>query len=830
MGIRWMPVFLLVAAIAASAQERAPKEGQQPPPAGIASRTAGMQKLEGYVPLYWDAKGGKLWLEIEKWNAEFLYVNSLPAGIGSNDIGLDRGQLGGGRVVRFERSGPRVLLVNSNYGFRATSDNPDERAAVRDAFAESVLWGFDVAAEEGDRVLVDASAFFLRDAHDVVGALRRSQQGQFRLEASRSAFYLPRTKNFPQNSEVEVTLTFVGDEPGGFVRQVTPTPQAITVRQHHSFVQLPGPGFVPREFDPRGGFFGPRYYDFATPISSPLVKRLIARHRLQKKDPGAAVSEAVKPIIYYLDRGTPEPVRTALLEGGRWWNQAFEAAGFRNAFRVEMLPDGADPMDIRYNMIVWVHRATRGWSYGASITDPRTGEIIKGQVSLDSLRVRQDYLIFSGLLAPFELGQPVSPSLQAAALARLRQLSAHEIGHTLGLQHSYAASTMGRASVMDYPHPLVKLDPSGVPDLSDAYATGIGEWDKIAITWGYSQFVPGANERAELEKILQDGIKRGIFFLTDQDARPPGSASPVAHLWDSGPNAVDELRRVMKVRAAALARFGEDNIPGAAPMATLEDALVPAYLFHRYQTEAAAKVIGGADYRYALRGDGQKIIEIVPPAEQLRALDAVLATIKPEFLALPERILKLIPPRPSGYEGSRELFRDRTGLTFDPVAAAESAAHHTIGLLLNPQRAARLVEYHARDARNPGLTEVIDRLIAATWRSAAEAGLAGEVQRAVNSVALYHLMSLAANESASSQSRAAAGHKLNQLKTWISAQAGSTQMEESRRAHFLFALAQIKKFEENPKEMSLPRPLEPPDGQPIGADGSPLSLWLCDWP
>jgi hypothetical protein len=461
-----LSMLLLLVSLAASvfAQGRGGTNAAAPTPT-IAERTAGAEKLPGYFPLYWDAKAGKLWLEIDKWNTEFLYVESLAAGAGSNDLGLDRGQLGAAHVVRFERTGPRVLLIASNYSFRANTHNADERRAVKDAFAESALWGFDVAAEDGDRALVDASAFFLRDAHDVVGTMRRAQQGAFRLDATRCAFYLPRTKNFPLNTEVEATLTFTSDEPGGWVRQVTPAPQAVTVREHHSIVQLPGPGFQSREADPRAGYFAISYMDFATPVSEPVLKHFIARHRLQKKDPTAAMSEPVKPITYYLDRGAPEPIRSALLEGARWWNQAFEAAGYRDAFRVEMMPEDADPMDVRYNVIQWVHRSTRGWSYGASVTDPRTGEIIQGHVSLGSLRDRQDFLIAEGLLAPYEEEKPLSPKLMEMVLARLRQLAAHEVGHTLGLQHNYAASPVNRASVMDYPAPLVRLGADGVPDL-----------------------------------------------------------------------------------------------------------------------------------------------------------------------------------------------------------------------------------------------------------------------------------------------------------------------------------------------------------------------------
>jgi hypothetical protein len=810
---RW---FLLALAICLLAERvRASPDSTQTPT--IAEKTAGTLKFAGYFNLYWDAKQGKLWLEIDKWNAEFLYQSGLPAGIGSNDIGLDRGQLGETRIVRFERSGPKILLIQENLNYRAVSNDADERRAVHDSFAESALWGFTVAAEEKDRALVDATDFFLHDAHGVPEALRRAKQGAYHLDASRCAIYLPQTKNFPLNTEVESTLTFVGDDPGAWVRQVTPSPGAITVREHHSFVQLPPPGYKPRIYDPRSSFFGISYMDYATPISEPIVKRLTARHRLEKKDPSAAVSEPVRPIVYYVDRGAPEPIRSALLEGARWWNLAFEAAGYKNAFSVELLPEGADSMDLRYNVIQWVHRATRGWSYGAGVIDPRTGEIIKGHVTLGSLRVRQDYLIAEGLLAPYEKGEPVSPKMQEMALARLRQLAAHEVGHTLGLEHNYSASTVNRSSVMDYPPPYVKLSANGTIDLSEAYATGIGEWDKVSIAFGYQDFAPGTDESAALNKILMDAFGRGLRYLTDQDARPAGSSSSVAHLWDSGANAVDELNRLMQVRAVALKRFGENNIREGAPLATLEDVLVPVYMLHRYQVEAASKLVGGMDYTFALRGDGQTPTQIVAPAEQRGALAAVIATLKPEVLALPESLLRIIPPRPPDYERGREHFKTHTSPAFDALAPAEAAAQHTLRFLFNPERAARLVEFHARNAESPGLEEVLEAIVAATWKTPHGDGLRGQIANAVDMVVLYDLMALAANDRASDQVRAIARFKLYELDRWLDAQMVSRQ-PILEPAHVAFASRQIAQFQKDPKKMDLTPPAEPPDGPPIGTD------------
>lgn len=790
--------------------------------ATITAKTAGMQKFPGYFTFYWDSREGKIWLEVDKWDTEFLYVDSLPAGVGSNDIGLDRGQLGESRIVSFQRSGPRVLLIQSNYAFRAVTDNANERETVKQSFAQSALWGFKVEAEENNRVLLDATGFFLHDAHNVIGVLKQTEQGDFKLDETRSAVYLPQTKNFPLNTEVEVTLTFTGTNPGGWVRDVVPNPSDITVREHHSFVQLPDNNFKTRIYDPRSGFFGPVYMDFATPIEEPIRKRLISRHRLEKKDPSAAISEAVKPIVYYVDNGAPEPIRSALVEGAQWWNQAFEAAGYKNAFQVKILPEDADPMDVRYNTIQWVHRFTRGWSTGNVVVDPRTGEIIKGHVILGSQRVRQDYLIAQGLVSPFEEGKPVSPVMLEMALARLRQLSAHEVGHTLGLSHNYIASAENRASVMDYPHPFVTINTDKSFDFSKAYVTSIGEWDKVSITYGYQHFPAGVDEKKQLNGIIEGAAERGLIFLSDADARPPGSAHPKAHLWDNGPDAAAELTRILEVRSLALSRFSQNSIPVGAPMGTLEDVLVPVYLSHRYQVEAASKIIGGLNYTYALRGDGQIVTQLIPPAEQLKALEVLLKTLQPETLALPEKILQLLPPLPDGYTRTRESFQSKTGLTFDALSPAETASDMTIRLLLNSERAARLVEYHSRDGQQPSFQEVLDRLLASTWKAPNGNGYSAAIQRRVESVVLFRVMELASEDSASDQVRAIAYLKLDQLLQWLKAQP-KKPVNEEQQAHEMLAISQIERFQRDPEKIPVTKPAEPPAGAPIGMFDS------CSW-
>jgi len=766
-------------------------------------------KYEGYFTFYYDEGNDKIFLEIKNLDKEFLYVNSLSEGIGSNDIGLDRGQLGNTRVVKFIKAGNKLLLIQPNQYYRAITDNIEEKKSVEQAFAKSILKGFVIKETKNDKYLVDATSFFIRDAHGVMGRLSAKKQGKYSLDRSRSAVNLERTKAFPKNVEFDVMITFKGVPKGYDIRSVVPTSSSITVNQHHSFIELPDNKYSPRKFDPRSGANAMSYLDYATPVNESIKKRFIYRHRLEKKNPNAAKSEAVEPIIYYLDRGTPEPVRSALLDGARWWNQAFESIGFTNAFQVKMLPEDADLLDVRYNVIQWVHRSTRGWSYGSSVSDPRTGEIIKGHVSLGSLRIRQDFLIAQALQAPYASDDTSDQFALEMALARIRQLSAHEVGHTIGLAHNFAASSKGRSSVMDYPHPTLSLN-NGEVDFTDAYDTKIGDWDKVSIAYSYSEFK--TDEDANLKSILNDAFNNGARFITDQDARPLGSAHAYAHLWDNGSDVSVELENLLLIRKNAIANFSKDNIKSNQPYSVLEDVFVPLYFLHRYQTEGVAKVIGGLDYTYAIKDDGNTIVKRIPGKLERKALASVIKTLSVEELAIPKKILNLFPPRAFNYGRTRESFKSKTGVAFDPFGAVETASSMTLGLLLHPERVTRLVQHKSLDSSQLGLVEMLDDLIANSFQKSYKDSYYQELQNIVNYQVLNHLFHLSSNKEMYWQVNAIVNDKIDKINTLLN----NSKKPGIQKIYHKDMIKMISNFKKNPTKFKKPITPKIPDGSPIG--------------
>ncbi len=802
----------------------------------IEIKTAALRPASGFFRFYPDATAGTVWLEIDRWDDEFLLVEGLSAGLGSNPVGLDRGQWGATHVVRFKRVGRRAFLIARNLGFRAARGDRAERQAVVDSFAESVLWAGDLVAQSGERGLVDAKELLVRDAHGIVNQLRETGQGAYTLDAGRSFVNLERCKSFPENVELDATLTFGSSEPGKLARETAADGGAISLRLHHSLVELPDDGYQPRVADPRVGCLAIRFADYSVPLTEPLERRWIVRHRLQKTDPQLEKSPPREPIVYYLDPGTPQPARDALLEGARWWNAAFEAAGFVNAFRVELLPPDVDPMDVRYNVIQWVHRSTRGWSYGQSIVDPRTGEIIKGHVILGSLRVRQDRLIVDGITGgapragqlrcgccgvagggpPASLAQ-FDPNLKPldVALARLRQLSAHEVGHTLGFAHNFAASTYGdRASVMDYPAPRVAIRDGDQLDLRDAYGEGVGSWDRFTVRYAYTEYADAQAESAGLKELVDEAQREQWVYLSDADARPAGAAHPRAHLWDNGTDPVAELKHVMRVREIALRRLGAETLDADQPLADLEINLVPIFLYHRYQLAATAKLIGGFDYGFPLAGSADAAMTPVPVPQQRSALNALLATIEPEALAVPERLLWLLPPRPYSSPLDRERFPKQTAMIFDPLAAARVAAELTLDELLQPQRASRLTAYPRQDW---SLQSVVDQLIASVWKRPApvEPRLVA-IQETTQRAVIDRLIALAGDSAASDGARATALDGLKQLRTELRRRLGD-RGELANRAHLNAAMDEIEQFLRRPRNSAgPPSRLEPPPGSPIG--------------
>jgi hypothetical protein len=822
-----MRALLLLPLLAAPLAAQAPTAA----PTTIVAATATLDKRDGYFPIYWDEGRGRVLLEIPagRLGQDFLFLPSLATGIGDagTGLGLDRGTIGDGQLARFERVGPKVQLVLQNPQFRASGTSDALARSVRESFPLSTVAAFDILAAEGGRVLVDVTPYLLSDINDVRGALRA--QGSFQLDRDKSAVYLPHTKAFPRNTELEASLTFTSDQPGLALRTHAPDGRFVTLRQHLSLVQLPDSGYQPRKFDPRIGLFAVSFYDFAKPFDQDYVTRYATRHRLIKRDPAAAASEPVQPIVYYLDAGIPEPYRSAFKDGAMWWNTVFEAAGFKNAFRVADMPADMDPMDARYNVIQWVHRTDPDYSIGPSFVDPRSGEIIKAAVRMESHRSLTDYNIFAGTIpatggeegSPFDqdegLGDWIASldpqgSALAFAMARRRQHAAHEVGHTLGLAHNFIAASDGRASVMAYPAPLIKLT-NGRIDLSDAYRNGPGAWDSLAIRWAYTQFAAG-QDSAGLAAIVRDGVKQGLRFTTNPDEGDDNSY-PEGSTWINGRDAVAELARIQAVRDTLVAHFDERAIQPGEPMNLLNRRFAVVYLHHRYTIGAAIKAVGGMEYRYGVRGDSGPVTKIIPAARQRRALELLLDAIQPQELAIPERVLGDLAPTPFGYDRDPRAFRSRAAPAFDQLAAARTLASQVMGGLLSPARTARVVAFADRDATLPTLTDVIGRLVDRTWGAPVPAQHAA-LQRVTQRVVMDELIDLAGDKNATVQARAGAEWGLRRIQRLLQQPASRTTSVDAQ-AHRALALADVQRFLER-REGPAPKsePLPAPPGPPIG--------------
>ena len=810
--LRFTLAAVVGVASTAAAQQATPARSADTLPT-IAERTRGVERRDGFVPAYLERNSGALWLELPKDGTRLLECVSLAAGLGSNPIGLDRGADRGCNVARLEPVGRRQLVVVENWSYRSTlMGNPAHARSVSESFAPSTVAALPVIAAEGDRVLVDATDFVLHDWWDVTGALADAKENPYALAKDRSWISASAVRGFPKNTELEAALTFEARErPGQIVAQIVPDGRAFTVRQHLTLAELPDDGYRPRALDPRMSFSGITFKDYAQPIQQPLTRRWINRFRLERVNPADPKSPIKNPITYYVDRGIPEPIRTATLEGARFWTQAFDQAGLAGGFKVELLPEGADPLDLRYNVIQWENRNEIGWSIGGGLFDPRTGEMLKGMARMDSHRARTAYSIVAAL------GGAATAADTHYVLGRVRQVTAHEVGHTLGMAHNYIASTYGRGSVMDYPAPRLTVDSSGNVDFHDAYALGPGAFDVLAIRWGYGIFPPD-HETDSLQAIIAEGIKRGLIFLSDADARPDYASDPRVNLWDDASSPEAFLTRQLAVRRAAMRRFGLGNIAPGEPVATLQERFARLYFFHRFAAVSTAKVIGGVEYQHAVAGDGQQATRPVPGVRQRTALGQLLSTLAPSELAIPDTVLTLLGPRPFGYDPNAEMFGSRTQPTFDEFGAAGSLASLVLGPLLQRDRLARLVQQSAHDPGALSLGELLAMVKRSVWDAPAERSPRNAaLRRAVQRVYADRLLALAADTAAAPDVRAVAQLTLATLRREAKARGVAAGSSLEARAHWQALADDIDAWERD-RRLPTAQPLPPPPGDPFGED------------
>lgn len=820
---------ILIASIALAAVT--PVHAQQAPAApasSISQRTAGLERHDGYLPFYVDAARGRVLIEIPKLNDDMLYFVQVAKGIGNVELGIDRGGSGASKVIYFERHGNRAAIVERNLRFRATSANAALQEGMEQSFASSVLASLPIEADENGRLLVDASAFILRDAIDLEGLLRRRNQGAFRVDPGRSALYAPRTRGNTDNTEFETTLTYASDNPGPLVNRAAPDGRALTVRVHQSFMRPPT-GYRPRVADPRLGLITLNFRDYSAPYAQGTDVQWIRRFRLEKKDPAAPVSEPKTPLVFYLDAGVPEPIRSAMRDGILWWNQAFETAGFRNAIQVKDPTPDIDPLDPRISFVFWVNRDERGFSVGGSLADPRTGEILSAKARMDSHRIRtistywRSYRVASNatpgadgytgaecadFLMPLDAmftQTPIGRSEEALVLARQALVTAHEVGHTLGFGHNWAASINNNASVMEYPSPRITVTAAGQVELSDAFQRAIGDYDKLAVRYAYTEFTPD-REKNGLESIVAEMRQRKILFTP--------SADPRWNRYDDLASPAVYLRETMKQRKVLLERYGPDVLAAGEPYGDLRGmGLWMTYLHHRWAIDTGVRYVGGMFDNLAIKGESIAPTEIVPAPLQREVLAQLMDAIQPANLAIPERLLVSLAPSATGRDS--EEFTMPTGPAFDHLAAARTLGAMVLEQLLEPERSARLIAFADRQPNALTFPQVLRAVLDATWNAPPDTTpLARSLRRVVQREALDAMMILGASPQATPEVRAVTLHTLVSLKASLAARGAS---DEVSNALVHQAQRDITKYLENPtayqpKSSALPQP----PGAPIG--------------